>query len=98
MHLVAKGLRSHRDRLGLCAEGLWKVLGVSARSVYNWERGKARIRQQRIERLVHLSRPIDERLLGSGVEWRDDDEALPREVKQKIAMTQRRSRGRTTAM
>ena len=43
-----------RDRLGLSAEGLWKVLGVSARSVYNWERGKARIRQDQIAKLSQL--------------------------------------------
>ena len=54
--------------------------------------GKAWIRQHRIERLVNLSRPIDERLRGSGMERRDDDETFPREVKQKIAMNQRRPR------
>ena len=54
--------------------------------------GKAWIRQHGIERLVNLSRPIDERLRGSGMERRDDDETFPREVKQKIAMNQRRPR------
>ena len=54
MHLVAKGLRSHRDHLGLSAEGLWKVLGVSAQSVYNWERGKARPRQDQVAKLSQL--------------------------------------------
>ena len=42
VRFVAKGLRSQRDRLGLSAESLGKVLGVSAQSVYNWESGKAR--------------------------------------------------------
>ena len=55
MRLVAKGLRSHRDHLGLSAEGLWKVLGVSAQSVYNWERGKARIRQDQIAKALAAS-------------------------------------------
>jgi DNA-binding transcriptional regulator YiaG len=50
----AKGLRSHRDRLGLSAESLGKVLGVSAQSVYNWERGKARPRQDQMAKLSHL--------------------------------------------
>ena len=48
VRFVAKGLRSQRDRLGLSAEGLGKVLGVSAQSVYNWESGKARPRQEQI--------------------------------------------------
>ena len=54
VRFVAKGLRSHRDRLGLSAEGLGKVLGVSAQSVYNWESGKARPRQDQMAKLSHL--------------------------------------------
>ena len=54
VRFVAKGLRSHRHGPGLCAEGLWKVLGVSARSVYNWESGKARLRQDQIAKLSQL--------------------------------------------
>ena len=54
VRFVAKGLRSQRDRLGLSAENLGKVLGVSAQSVYNWESGKARPRQDQIARLSHL--------------------------------------------
>ena len=40
VRFVPKGLRSQRDRLGLSAEGLGKVLGVSAQSVYNWKAEK----------------------------------------------------------
>ena len=54
VRFVAKGVRSQRDRLGLSAEGLGKVLGVSAQSVYNWESGKARPRQNQIAKLSHL--------------------------------------------
>ena len=54
VRFVAKGLRSHRDRLGLSAENLGKVLGVSAQSVYNWESGKARPRQKQIAKLSQL--------------------------------------------
>jgi len=54
VRFVAKGVRSQRDRLGLSAEGLGKVLGVSAQSVYNWESGKARPRQDQIAKLSHL--------------------------------------------
>ncbi len=50
----AKGLRSHRDRLGLSAESLGKVLGVSAQSIYNWETGKARPRQDQLAKLSQL--------------------------------------------
>jgi DNA-binding transcriptional regulator YiaG len=37
---VAKGLRSMRTRLGLSADQLAKLLGVSMQSVYNWESKK----------------------------------------------------------
>jgi DNA-binding XRE family transcriptional regulator len=40
----AKGLASHRHRLGLSAAELGKLLGVSGQSVYLWEAGKARPR------------------------------------------------------
>jgi DNA-binding transcriptional regulator YiaG len=54
VRFVPKGLRSQRDRLGLSAEGLGKVLGVSAQSVYNWESGKARPRRDQIAKLSQL--------------------------------------------
>jgi DNA-binding XRE family transcriptional regulator len=38
LRFVAKGLRSQRARLGLSAAECGKLLGVSAQSVYNWER------------------------------------------------------------
>ena len=34
---VAKGLRSHRARLGLSAEAYGRLVGVSAQTIYNWE-------------------------------------------------------------
>ena len=36
---VKKGFRSHRERLGLSAADCGKLLGVSAQTIYNWERG-----------------------------------------------------------
>jgi DNA-binding transcriptional regulator YiaG len=54
VRFIAKGLRSHRDRLGLSAEGLGRLLGVSAQSVYNWESGKVRPRSDQITKLAHL--------------------------------------------
>jgi len=54
VRFVAKGLKSHRDRLGMSAESLGTVLGVSAQSVYNWESGKVRPRQDQIAKLSQL--------------------------------------------
>ena len=38
----AKGLASHRKRLGLSASEVGILLGATAQSVYKWEDGKAR--------------------------------------------------------
>lgn len=38
----AKSLASQRKRLGLSAQELGHLIGVSAQSIYNWEEGKAR--------------------------------------------------------
>ena len=54
VRFVAKGLRSQRERLGLSAEGLGKVLGVSGQSIYNWESGKGRPRQDQLAKLLQL--------------------------------------------
>jgi DNA-binding transcriptional regulator YiaG len=44
----AKGLRAQRQRLGLSAADMGVVLGVSAQTVYHWESGKSRPRQQQM--------------------------------------------------
>lgn len=41
---VPKGLRAHRVKLGLSAADYGKLAGVSAQSIYNWERGIAKPR------------------------------------------------------
>ena len=51
---VAKGLRSQRNRLGLSAADYGKLLGVSAQSVYGWERGLASPRNAQLARLAAL--------------------------------------------
>ena len=38
----AKSLASQRRRLGLSANDLGQLIGVSAQSIYNWEEGRAR--------------------------------------------------------
>jgi DNA-binding transcriptional regulator YiaG len=54
VRFVAKGLRSHRDRLGLSAEDYGRLIGVSAQSIYNWEREAAQPRQAQKAALATL--------------------------------------------
>ena len=44
----AKSLQSNRKRLGLSAADYGKLIGVSNKTVYRWESGKARPRKQQI--------------------------------------------------
>jgi DNA-binding transcriptional regulator YiaG len=39
IRFVPKGLVSTRKRLGLSAADLAKMMGVSAQTIYNWDRG-----------------------------------------------------------
>lgn len=50
----AKGLKSHRAKLGLSAGDYGRLAGVSGQSIYNWERGKAIPRQSQIAALADL--------------------------------------------
>jgi DNA-binding transcriptional regulator YiaG len=50
----AKGLASHRKRLGLSAEALGKLIGVSGLSIYHWESGKSRPRSQYLPAIAAL--------------------------------------------
>jgi DNA-binding transcriptional regulator YiaG len=50
----AKGLASQRKRLGLSADALGKLIGVSGLSVYNWESSKARPRAQHMAAIAAL--------------------------------------------
>lgn len=54
VRFVAKGLRSNRQRLGLSAAEYGALVGVSAQSVYNWERGLASPRQAQLASLATL--------------------------------------------
>ena len=54
MRFVAKGLRSHRARLGLSAAQFGKLVGVGAQSVYNWERGAAHPRAAQLASIASL--------------------------------------------
>jgi DNA-binding transcriptional regulator YiaG len=48
----ARSVRAQRQRLGLSAADFGKLVGVSGLTVYNWEHGKGRPREERLAVLV----------------------------------------------
>jgi DNA-binding transcriptional regulator YiaG len=54
VRFVAKGLVSLRKRLGVSADQMARLLGVSMQSVYNWERKKATPRKEQVAAIVAL--------------------------------------------
>ena len=54
LRFSAKGLAAQRQRLGLSAASVAKILGVSALSVYKWESGKTRPRARQLEAIASL--------------------------------------------
>ncbi|MBL7076298.1 MAG: helix-turn-helix transcriptional regulator [Kiritimatiellae bacterium] len=54
LRFTAKGLRTQRKRLGLSAGAYAKLVGVTAQSIYNWERGTAKPRQSQIAAIAAL--------------------------------------------
>ena len=54
VRFVAKGLRTQRGRLGLSAAQFGALIGVSAQSVYNWERESAHPRGEQLAKLAAL--------------------------------------------
>jgi DNA-binding transcriptional regulator YiaG len=52
----AKGLASQRKRLGLSAEAMGKLIGVSGLSIYHWEGGKARPREKYLPAIAALKK------------------------------------------
>jgi len=48
----ADGLKSHRAKLGLSAADYGRLVGASGLSIYHWEAGKARPRQQQVAKLA----------------------------------------------
>jgi len=51
---TAKGFKTLRKRLGLTAEAIATLLGVSAPTIYNWETGNSKPREQQMVRIVML--------------------------------------------
>ena len=54
MRFVAGGVRSLRKRLGFSATDLGHLIGVSAQSVYNWERKFTKPRAEQLKLLAEL--------------------------------------------
>jgi DNA-binding transcriptional regulator YiaG len=50
----AKRFAAQRQKLGVSAEAMGTLLGVSAQSVYNWEAGKSRPRQPQLAEIAAL--------------------------------------------
>ena len=48
------GIKKHRQRLGLSAADVAKILGVSALPVYKWESGKTRPRAKQLQLIAPL--------------------------------------------
>ena len=54
IRFAAKGLRSHRSRLGLTAGDFGRLVGVSANSVYAWESGTTTPRKAQLAKIAAL--------------------------------------------
>ncbi len=48
----AKGLRSHREKLGISAADYARLVGVSTQTIYLWEREQTKPRQSQVAALV----------------------------------------------
>ena len=81
IRFVAKGLVSLRKRLGLSADQIARLLGVSMQSVYNWERKKTTPRKEQVAAIAAL-RGIGKR------------EALQRLGEDHVSDTDKRARER----
>ena len=54
LRFTAKGLQSHRDRLGVAAADYGRLIGVTGQTIYKWEHGAARPRKQQLVALATL--------------------------------------------
>ncbi len=48
----ARSVKAQRERLGLSAANYAKLIGVTPLTIYNWEQGKTRPRQEQLAALV----------------------------------------------
>jgi DNA-binding transcriptional regulator YiaG len=54
VRFTAKGLRSHRKRLGLSAANYGKLIGVTGQTIHSWEQETSRPRKQQVARIALL--------------------------------------------
>ncbi len=54
LRFVAKGFKTHRARLGLSAEDVALILGVSGQTVFNWEKGSTKPRADQLPAISAL--------------------------------------------
>ncbi len=47
-----RGLTTHRQSVGLSAADYAKLVGVTAQTIYNWEQGKSKPRDEQLASLV----------------------------------------------
>ena len=47
-----RGLKTHRETVGLSAVDYAELVGVSAQTIYNWEQGKSKPRQEQLASLI----------------------------------------------
>jgi len=64
VRFTAKGLQSHRGRVGLSAADYGRLIGVTAQTIYKWEHGSARPRRHQLLMLASL-RGIGKREAGA---------------------------------
>jgi DNA-binding transcriptional regulator YiaG len=50
----ARGLKTHREKLGLSAADYARLVGVTGQTIYAWEQGKSRPRDQQLASLVSV--------------------------------------------
>lgn len=50
----AAGFASHRERLGLSAADMGKLLGVTGQSIYAWEQERSRPRRKQLEAIAEV--------------------------------------------
>ncbi len=48
----AHGLKTHRERVGLSAADYSQLVGVTAQTIYSWEQGKSKPRDEQLAALV----------------------------------------------
>ena len=54
LRFSSKSVHTHRQRIGFSAEDYGKLVGVSAQTIYQWERGRSRPRKPQLAVLARL--------------------------------------------